>query len=160
MPIEDRKVVTFHYTLKNEAGEEIESSREREPVVYLHGYRNIVPGLENAMKGREVGDTFEVTVPPAEAYGEYNPNSVQRISGKHFPNIKRLSPGQMVSLKTQQGPVQAVVVKVGRFNVDVDANHPLAGKTLTFDVEITDMRDATREEIDHGHVHGPGGVNH
>ena len=72
MPIEDRKVVTFHYTLKNEAGEEIESSREREPVVYLHGYRNIVPGLESAMKGREVGDTFEVTVPPAEAYGEYN----------------------------------------------------------------------------------------
>ena len=160
MPIEDRKVVTFHYTLKNEAGEEIESSREREPVVYLHGYRNIVPGLESAMKGREVGDTFEVTVPPAEAYGEYNPNSVQRISGKHFPNLKRLSPGQMVSLKTKQGPVQAVVIKVGRFNVDVDANHPLAGKTLTFDVEITDMRDATREEIDHGHVHGPGGVNH
>ena len=160
MPIEDRKVVTFHYTLKNEAGEEIESSREREPVVYLHGYRNIVPGLESAMKGREVGDTFEVTVPPAEAYGEYNPNSVQRISGKHFPNLKRLSPGQMVSLKTKQGPVQAVVIKVGRFNVDVDANHPLAGKTLTFDVEITDMRDATREEIDHGHVHGPGGINH
>jgi FKBP-type peptidyl-prolyl cis-trans isomerase SlyD len=160
MPIEDRKVVTFHYTLKNEAGDEIESSREREPVVYLHGYRNIVPGLESAMKGREVGDTFEVTVPPAEAYGEYNPNSVQRISGKHFPNLKRLSPGQTVSLKTRQGPVQAVVVKVGRFNVDVDANHPLAGKTLTFDVEITDMRDATREEIDHGHVHGPGGVNH
>ncbi len=160
MPIEDRKVVSFHYTLKNEAGEDMESSRDRDPMVYLHGYRNIVPGLENAMKGREVGDTFEVTVPPAEAYGEHNPDSVQRISAKHFSNIKRLSPGQMVSLQTRQGPVQAVVLKVGRFNVDVDANHPLAGRTLTFDVEITDIRDATKEEIDHGHVHGPGGVNH
>ncbi len=160
MPIEDRKVVSFHYTLKNEAGEDMESSRDRDPMVYLHGYRNIVPGLETAMKGREVGDTFEVTVPPSEAYGEHNPNNIQRISAKHFPDIKRLSPGQMVSLQTKQGPIQAVVVKVGRFNVDVDANHPLAGKTLTFDVEITDIRDATKEEIDHGHVHGPGGVNH
>ena len=160
MPIEDRKVVSFHYTLKNEAGEDMESSRDRDPMVYLHGYRNIVPGLENAMKGRDVGDTFEVTVPPSEAYGEHNPNSIQRISAKHFPNIKRLSPGQMVSLQTKQGPIQAVVVKVGRFNVDVDANHPLAGRTLTFDVEITDIRDATKEEIDHGHVHGPGGVDH
>lgn len=160
MPIEDRKVVSFHYTLKNEAGEDMESSRDRDPMVYLHGYRNIVPGLENAMKGRDVGDTFEVTVPPSEAYGEHNPNSIQRISAKHFPNIKRLSPGQMVSLQTKQGPIQAVVVKVGRFNVDVDANHPLAGRTLTFDVEITDIRDASKEEIDHGHVHGPGGVDH
>ncbi len=160
MPIEDRKVVSFHYTLKNEAGEDMESSRDRDPMVYLHGYRNIVPGLETAMKGREVGDTVEVTVPPSEAYGERNPNNIQRISAKHFPDIKRLSPGQMVSLQTKQGPIQAVVVKVGRFNVDVDANHPLAGKTLTFDVEITDIRDATKEEIDHGHVHGPGGVNH
>ena len=138
----------------------MESSRDRDPMVYLHGYRNIVPGLENAMKGRDVGDTFEVTVPPSEAYGEHNPNSIQRISAKHFPNIKRLSPGQMVSLQTKQGPIQAVVVKVGRINVDVDANHPLAGRTQTFDVEITDIRDATKEEIDHGHVHGPGGVDH
>ena len=160
MPIEDRKVVSFHYTLTDDSGEQLESSRERNPMAYIHGYRNIIPGLENAMKGRDVGDTFKVTVEPVEAYGERNPNSVQRIPAKHFPNIKRLSPGQMVSLKTKQGPIQAVVVKVGRFNVDIDANHPLAGKTLTFDVEITDIRDATQEEIDHGHVHGPGGVNH
>ena len=160
MPIETRKVVSFHYTLADEAGEQLESSRERDPMAYLHGYSNIIPGLEKAMAGRDVGDTFEVVVEPVEAYGERNPNSVQRISAKHFPNIKRLSPGQMVSLKTKQGPIQAVVVKVGRFNVDVDANHPLAGKTLKFDVEITDIRDATQEEIDHGHVHGAGGVNH
>ena len=160
MPIEDRKVVSFHYTLTNDKGEQIESSREREPMAYLHGYRNIIPGLESAMAGRDVGDTFEVTVTPAEAYGERNPDAVQRISAKHFPDVRKLSPGQVVQLQTRQGPVQAVIVKVGRFNVDVDANHPLAGQTLTFDVEVTEIRDATREEIDHGHVHGPGGVTH
>lgn len=160
MPIEDRKAVSFHYTLTDEAGAQLETSREREPMAYLHGYRNIIPGLENAMAGKDAGDTFEVTVPPVEAYGERNPDSVQRISAKHFSNIKQLSPGQMVSLQTKQGPIQAVIVKIGRFNVDVDANHPLAGKTLTFDVEIIDVRDATKEEIEHGHVHGPGGVNH
>jgi len=160
MPIEDRKVVSFHYTLTDEAGAQLETSRERDPMAYLHGYRNIIPGLENAMAGKDAGDTFEVTVPPVEAYGERNPDSVQRISAKHFSNIKQLSPGQMVSLQTKQGPIQAVIVKIGRFNVDVDANHPLAGKTLTFDVEIIDVRDATKEEIEHGHVHGPGGVNH
>ena len=160
MAIEDRKVVSFHYTLTNDKGEQIESSRDREPMAYLHGYRNIIPGLENAMAGRDVGDTFEVTVEPVEAYGERNPDAVQRISAKHFPNLRQLSPGQMVQLQTKQGPIQAVIVKVGRFNVDVDANHPLAGQTLTFDVEVTDIRDATQEEIDHGHVHGPGGVDH
>ena len=160
MAIEDRKVVTFHYTLSNDQGKQMETSRERDPMVYLHGYRNIVPGLENAMTGREVGDTFKVTVEPVEAYGERNPNSLQRIPSKLFPKSKKLSPGQMVSLQTKKGPIQAVIVKVGRFNIDVDSNHPLAGETLTFDVEITDIRDATEEEIAHSHVHGPGGVSH
>lgn len=160
MAIEDRKVVSFHYSLTNDKGEQLESSREQQPLVYLHGYRNIIPGLENAMAGKDVGDTFKVTVEPAEAYGERNPNSVQRISAKHFPDPRKLSPGQMVSLQTKQGNIQAVIVKVGRFNVDVDTNHPLAGQTLTFDVEITDIRDASEEEVAHGHVHGPGGVDH
>ncbi|MBT8051825.1 MAG: peptidylprolyl isomerase [Gammaproteobacteria bacterium] len=160
MTIEDRKVVTFHYSLRNSDGVEIESSRKGDPVTYLHGYRNIVPGLEKAMAGRDIGDAFEVTVEPVEAYGERNPNNVQRIPAKHFPNARKLKAGQFVELQTKAGPIQAVIVKVGRFNVDVDANHPLAGQALTFDVEIKDLRDATQEEIDHGHVHGPGGVNH
>jgi FKBP-type peptidyl-prolyl cis-trans isomerase SlyD len=160
MAIEDRKVVSFHYTLSNEQGEQLETSREQDPVVYLHGYRNIVPGLENAMVGKDSGDTFKVTVEPVEAYGERDPGRVQRIPAKHFPNARKLSPGQAVSLETKRGPVQATIVKVGRFNIDVDANHPLAGQTLTFDVEITDVREATGEEIAHGHAHGPGGVDH
>lgn len=160
MKIEDGKVVSFHYTLKDEKGDQLESSRDSQPMAYLHGSRNIIPGLENAMTGHEQGDDFEVTVEPAEAYGEYSENNIQRISAKHFKDTRRLEPGQLVSLQTPNGPIQATVKKVGRFNVDVDANHPLAGKALTFEVEITEIRDATEEEVSHGHVHGPGGVDH
>lgn len=160
MTVENKKVVSFHYTLTGEDGEQMETSRDKQPMSYLHGAQNIIPGLENAMAGKDVGDEFQVTLAPAEAYGERNPANVQRVPSKHFKNTKRLEPGQLVSLQTRQGPMQAVVIKVGRFNVDVDVNHPLAGKTLTFDVEITDIRDASEEETSHGHVHGPGGVDH
>jgi FKBP-type peptidyl-prolyl cis-trans isomerase SlyD len=161
MVVADRKVVSFHYTLTDEHGEQLESSREREqPMAYLHGARNIIPGLERAMTGKAAGETFQVTVEPAEAYGERDPRNVRRIPIKHFRDSRHLQPGQSVSVRTRQGPFQAVVLKVGRFNVDVDGNHPLAGRRLTFDVEITDVRDATREEIAHGHVHGPGDAHH
>ena len=161
MKIEDRKAVSFHYTLKNSHGEQIESSRDRDnPMTYLHGAGNIIPGLEKAMSGKAAGDQFEVTVEPAEAYGERNESGFQRVPAKHFGEGRRLQPGQLVTLNTQQGPRQVTVVKVGRFNVDVDTNHPLAGQSLTLDVEVTDVREATDEEVSHGHVHGPGGVEH
>jgi FKBP-type peptidyl-prolyl cis-trans isomerase SlyD len=160
MNIEDKKVVTFHYTLSDEQGEQLESSREGDPMTYLHGTGNIIPGLEKAMAGKAAGDRFEVTVEPAEAYGERNESAIQRIPAKHFKQAGRLKPGQVVVMQTKQGPRQLTVVKVGRFNVDVDTNHPMAGLSLTFDVEVTDVRDATDEEVSHGHVHGPGGVDH
>ena len=160
MNIEDQKVVDFHYTLTNEQGETVESSRERDPMSYLHGANNIIPGLEQAMNGRAAGDTFEVTVQPADAYGERQETNVQRIPLKRLGKIPRPRPGQILGLQTQQGPVQVTVIKVGRFNVDVDANHPLAGQALTFDVEIVGVRDATEEEISQGHAHGPGGHQH
>lgn len=161
MNIDSKKVASFHYTLKNDQGEEIESSREQEnPMIYLHGAGNIIPGLEKAMEGKVAGDKFEVTVEPAEAYGERNEGAIQRVPAKHFGEGRRLKPGQLVMLNTRQGPRQVTVLKVGRFNIDVDANHPLAGQSLTFDVEVTDVRDATEEEVSHGHVHGPGGVEH
>lgn len=161
MIVADKKVVSFHYTLTSEGGEQLESTRERgQPMAYLHGARNIIPGLETAMAGKAAGEAFQVTVEPAEAYGERNSGNLQRIPIKHFRDARKLKPGQMVKVRTRQGDFQAVVIKVGRFNVDVDANHPLAGQTLTFDVEITSVRDATREEIAHGHVHGAGGVQH
>lgn len=160
MTVRENKVVSFHYTLSNQDGEQLESSRERQPMSYLHGANNIIPGLEKAMAGRSVGDEFQVTVEAAEAYGERSEDKLHRIPSKHFKNLKRLMPGQIVALQTQQGQMQVTVVKVGRFNVDVDANHPLAGQDLTFDVEVTEIRDASEEENAHGHVHGPGGVDH
>jgi FKBP-type peptidyl-prolyl cis-trans isomerase SlyD len=124
---------------------------------YLHGSGGIIQGLELALDGKSAGDTFQVSVAPAEAYGEKKPANIQRVAAKHFRNPHSLKPGQVVGLQTNRGPVQVTVVKVGRFNIDVDANHPLAGQALTFDVEVTGVRDATDEEKAHGHVHGPGG---
>ena len=160
MTVADHKVVSFHYTLSSADGEQLESSREREPMHYLHGAGNIIPGLEKAMEGRAEGDRFEVDVPPEEAYGEWSEGRIQRISAKHVKHVKKLQPGQVLTLNTEQGPVHVRVLKVGRFNIDVDANHPLAGQQLHFDIEITGVRDATPEEVDHGHVHGPGGAHH
>jgi FKBP-type peptidyl-prolyl cis-trans isomerase SlyD len=160
MNISRNKVVSFHYTLTNDAGEEMETSRSREPMNYLHGSGNIIRGLEKAMDGRSVGESFRVTIEPADAYGERKPANIQRVSAKHFRNAQGLKPGQVVGLQARQGPVQVTIVKVGRFNIDVDANHPLAGQSLTFDVEVLGVRDATAEEEAHGHVHGPGGVDH
>lgn len=160
MNIEAKKVVSFHYALSNAEGEELENSKDRDPMSYLHGAGNIIPGLEKAMEGKSVGDSFQVTVAPEEAYGERNEENIHRLPAKYFEQPDKLAPGQSVILQTQQGPVPVVVVKVGRFNVDVDANHPLAGQTLTFAVEITDIRDASEEEMSHGHVHEPGGHAH
>jgi FKBP-type peptidyl-prolyl cis-trans isomerase SlyD len=160
MTIQDKKVVSFHYTLTNQDGEKMETTRDKEPMTYLHGAQNIIPGLESAMAGRSVGNEFQVTLEPADAYGEKKEANIQRISSKHFRFPKKLKPGQIVGLQTRKGPVQVTIVKVGRFNVDVDSNHPLAGQALTFDVEVSAVRDATEEEIAHGHAHGPGGVDH
>lgn len=160
MNIEDNKIASFHYTLSNTQGEEIESTRDKEPMTYLHGARNIIPGLEKVMQGRSVGDEFQAIVEPVEAYGERKEANVQRIPSKHFKKANQLKPGEILKIQTKRGPVQVTVLKVGRFNIDVDANHPLAGQTLIFDVEITAVRDATEEEIAHGHVHGPEGVEH
>jgi FKBP-type peptidyl-prolyl cis-trans isomerase SlyD len=160
MIAEKDKVVTFHYTLKDSEGEQMETSLEKEPMTYLHGANNIISGLEKAMEGHAVKDTFSVTVEPEEAYGVRNENNIQRVPLKRLKNLGKISVGQILTLQTNQGQVQVTVLKVGRFNVDVDGNHPLAGYPLTFDVEITDIREATEEELEHKHVHGPGGHHH
>lgn len=160
MIAEKDKVVTFHYTLKNAAGEQMETSRDKQPMSYLHGANNIISGLEKAMNGHVVNDAFSVTVEPEEAYGVRNEKNVQRVPMKRLKGIGKVLPGQVLTLQTNKGQVQVTVLKVGRFNVDVDGNHPLAGKSLTFDVEITDIRDASEEELTHRHVHGPGGHQH
>ena len=160
MIVEKDKAVSFHYTLKNADGVQMETSREKDPMSYLHGANNIIPGLEKAMEGHAIKDEFSVTVEPEDAYGVRNEKNVQRVPLKRLKGIGKVSVGQVLNLQTNNGQVQVTVLKVGRFNVDVDGNHPLAGQQLTFEVEITDIRDASEEELEHSHVHGPGGHQH
>lgn len=159
MQIEKNKVVSFHYKLSEEDSE-LEQSHDGDPMSFLFGHGGLIPGLEEAMSGRENGDSFSVTVPPEKAYGHHSPDAVQRIPVKHFGTKKKLRQGDVVALQTSQGPLDVTILKIGKFMADVDANHPLAGRTLTFEVDIVDVRDATGEEVEHGHAHGPGGHNH
>ncbi len=159
MKIEDNSVVRFHYTVSEPGQGELESSRKLEPLSVLIGHGGIIPGLESAMKGREAGESFDITVTSDQAYGERREGLVQRVPRKHFKGAK-LAPGMQVVLPTDQGQRAMTVRKVGISVVDVDLNHPMAGKTLDFAVEILDVREATAEEISHRHVHGDGGHQH
>ncbi|WP_462164721.1 FKBP-type peptidyl-prolyl cis-trans isomerase [Pseudoalteromonas xiamenensis] len=160
MQVAKDTVVEFHYTL-SEADNQIESSHTNgEPLVYLHGNEGMLPGLEAAMESKAAGDKFSVTLEPAEAYGERRDEFVQRIPLKHLQGAKVWKPGMTAIIHTDQGRHQVTIVKVGRFNADCDLNHPLAGKTLTFAVELMSVREATAEELAHGHVHAAGGCGH
>lgn len=160
MNIDRNTVVTFHYTLRNTAGDELETSRGGDPTAYLHGAGNILPGLEKEMAGRAAGDVFSVTLVARDAYGERDPQRQQRVPVKHLLYKGRLQPGMLVQINTEKGRRPATVIKAGKFSADLDTNHPLAGQNLVFDVELVDVRAASREEIAHGHVHGPGGHAH
>lgn len=162
MNIENNKVVRFHYVLRDAAGAELESSHDGDPVAYLHGTGSIIPGLEEAMANKKTGDQFAVTIPPEKGYGERVEGRIQRIPVKHLLVKKnaRLLPGMVVAIQTDHGARQATVIKPGKFTVDVDTNHPWAGKTLNFEIGIVEVRDATEEELAHGHAHGVGGHHH
>jgi FKBP-type peptidyl-prolyl cis-trans isomerase SlyD len=161
MPIERNSVVTFNYVLSNINGDVLESNTEAEPALYLHGYGNIMPSLEIALEGKSEGDELEVTLEPKDAYGEKQSNKQQRVPIKHLLNPpKHLRPGLTVQINTQSGPKPATIIKAGKFNVDLDTNHPLAGLTLCFKISIVNVREASADEIAHGHAHGPGGHQH
>ena len=159
MKIQKDSVVRFHYTVGEVGQPANESSNGGEPLAILIGHNNIIPGLEKAMEGREAGEKFEVDVPAAEAYGERREGLNQRIPKKHFGE-QRLMPGMQVVLQTNFGPRAVTIEKVGMSVVDVDLNHPMAGKELHFDIEIVEVREASAEEVEHGHVHGEGGHQH
>ena len=160
MAIQKNKVVSFHYTVINEAGEPVESSRERKPMTYLHGANNIIRGLEGAMAGHVAGDSFSVELVPGQAYGMRNEQMQQKVPVKHLLFRGKLRPGMIVGLNTDKGQRSVTVLKVGRHSATIDGNHPLAGKSLRFEVEVADVRAATSEELAHGHAHGPGGHQH
>lgn len=167
MKITKDTVVTFHYRLKNEAGVEMENSHDAEPVAYLHGHGNIISGIEKGLEGKEVdenSESFEIVVSPIDGYGERQEGAVQRVPIKHLhgdkKSLAKLKAGDVVAINTEDGTKQAVVVKPGKFNVDLDTNHPLAGQTLTFEIQVDSVRAATEEELSHGHAHGVGGHHH
>jgi len=159
MKIEKDRVVSFHYTVSEQGQEAMESSEGRDPLVILIGHGNIIPGLEKAMEGREAGEKFEVDVAAADAYGVRQDGLTQRVPKKYFKDA-RLEPGMQAVLPTNFGPRAVTIQKVGMSVVDVDLNHPMAGKDLHFAVEIVDVREASAEEIEHKHVHGEGGHHH
>jgi FKBP-type peptidyl-prolyl cis-trans isomerase SlyD len=159
MKIEKDRVVRFHYSVAEQGAEPTETSVGREPLAILAGHGNIIPGLEKAMDGHEAGDRFAVDVPAADAYGDKREGLSQRVPKKHFGG-QRLEPGMQVVLNTNFGPRAVTIEKVGMSVVDVDLNHPMAGKDLHFDIEVVEVREATAEELEHGHVHGDGGHQH
>jgi len=161
MTIAQHKVVTIHYKVVDvDSGEVIDSSEGGQPMTYLHGAQNIIPGLEQALEGKQVGDEFEVTVAPADAYGEYSDERVQQVPMAAFEGVEKVEPGMAFTAQTEHGPISLIVTEVDEATVTVDANHPLAGKSLQFSVKIESVRDASEEEMAHGHVHGEGGHHH
>jgi FKBP-type peptidyl-prolyl cis-trans isomerase SlyD len=156
MPIAQNDVVTIHYTLKDDADKVIDSSSGSEPLAYLHGHGNIVPGLERELAGKSAGDRLTVRIPAAEGYGEYDRALVQKVPRRSLKGIANLRVGQ----RLQAGHQAVTVTHIAGDMVTLDGNHPLAGQNLNFDIEITAVRPATEEELAHGHVHGDGGHHH
>lgn len=157
MKITKDVVVSIAYQVKNEDGIVVDESTKEMPLQYLQGHNNLIVGLENALEGREAGDTFEVTVAPEEAYGEYLDAMVQRVPAEVFQGVDEIVVGMRFLAETDQGQIPVEVTEVDGDEVVVDGNHMLAGQTLTFNVEVVDVRAATEEEIAHGHIHQSGG---
>jgi FKBP-type peptidyl-prolyl cis-trans isomerase SlyD len=160
MHVAKDKVVTIDYTLTGDGGDVLDSSQGGEPLTYLHGAGAMISGLESALEGRNAGDTLKATVSPDQAYGQKDPSLVQPVPRERFSGVPDIRPGMQFTAQGQSGSRVVTVVAVDDQNVTVDANHPLAGQTLNFDVKIVDVRDATSEELSHGHAHGPGGHHH
>ena len=154
LPIEKDRVVSIHYTLTNTDGDVLDSSSGRDPLSYLHGAGSIIAGLESALAGRQIGEALQVTIQPEDAYGLPNPDLVQTVPRDAFSGVEQLEVGMSFQAQGQEGQVQQVTIAaIAGDDVTVDGNHALAGQVLNFDVTIETVRDATAEEIAHGHAH-------
>lgn len=160
MIVENEKVVLMDYTLKNEAGDVLDTSDGREPLAYIQGYQNIIPGLEKEMEGKKAGDKFKAVIQPEDGYGKFNPALVQEVKREMFQGVEDLAVGMQFQAQTPEGPVLMTITKIDGDKITVDGNHALADQVLTFDVEVVEIRDATAEEKEHKHVHGAGGHHH
>jgi FKBP-type peptidyl-prolyl cis-trans isomerase SlyD len=160
MKISKEKVVSIHYTLKDKTGEVLDSSDGQPPLAYIQGLGNIIPGLEKALDGKQVGEKLDVVIPPEDAYGVRKESFVKTIPLSEFENQGDIKVGAQFRVETSQETHIATVTNVENEEVTIDLNHPLADETLHFDVEVMDIREATQEELSHGHVHGEGGHAH
>jgi FKBP-type peptidyl-prolyl cis-trans isomerase SlyD len=156
MQVANKLAVSIHYTLTNSAGEQLDSSIGGEPLTYLHGEGNIIPGLEQALTGKKVGDKFTVTIPAAEGYGEYDASMVQKVARQMFEGIDELEVGMMFNADVSHGSGVVTITRIEGDEITVDGNHPLAGQALTFAVEVTGIRPASADELEHRHAHGAG----
>lgn len=159
MQIADNHVVTLHYTVKTTEGDVIDSSREAEPLAFIQGSHYMIKGLEDALYGKEKGNSFDLTVEPEEAYGMRHDELVQDVPAEAFDGMD-VEVGMSFRATTDDGEQSVIVIDKTDTTVTVDGNHPLSGLALNFDVEIVDVRAATEDEIAHGHVHGEGGCGH
>ncbi len=159
MLISQNKVVTIHYSVKTPNGDLIDESRDSEPLAFIQGSKFMIAGLEDALEGRQTGDKFEITIEPDKAYGERHDQLVQQVPVTMFDGMD-VEVGMSFRATTDNGEQSVVIVDKTDEFVTVDGNHPLSGQTLVFDVDIVEVRDATQDELSHGHVHGPGGCSH
>lgn len=160
MEIAKNKVVGMDYTLTSNDGSVIDSSKNHGPLFFIFGLGHIIPGLETALLGKKKGDALKVSVQPKDGYGEREDELVQDVPRQQFDAPEGIQIGMQFEVQTEQGGLVVTVTKVTDSHITVDGNHPLAGETLNFDVSIVDVREATAEELAHGHVHGPGGHHH
>lgn len=160
MQISAKKVVFIHYTLTNDEKEVIDSSTGHGPLAYIHGMGNIIPGLEKALEGKTTGDKLQVSIPPEDAYGLRDEDLIHAVPVEAFHGVDKIEPGMQFQTDSPDGIQMVTVMEVEGDRVILDGNHPMSGLTLNFDVEVAEVRDATPEELAHGHVHGPGGHHH
>ncbi|MDQ6971487.1 MAG: peptidylprolyl isomerase [Mariprofundaceae bacterium] len=160
MKISEQKVVSFDYTLTDNAGGVIDSSEGQEPLAYIHGSGFLIPGLEKEMLGKKAGDSFKASIEPEDAYGVRDTELVKEVARDMFADVEKLEAGMQFQAETEDGVEVVTVTEVSDDTVTVDGNHPLADVTLNFDVTVVEVRDASAEELEHGHVHGAGGHEH
>jgi FKBP-type peptidyl-prolyl cis-trans isomerase SlyD len=160
MQVAKHKVISIDYTLTDAQGTELDSSRGRGPFDYIHGIGNIIPGLESALEGKSKGDQLNAVIAPEKGYGERDESLVQELPRSQFDTEEGIQVGMQFHAMSESGPRVVTVVSVDADNVTIDGNHPLAGVTLHFDVTVKEIRDATGEELSHGHVHGPDDHHH
>ena len=153
MQVSENCVVSIHYTLTDKEGDVLDSSEGKEPLHYLHGASNIIPGLEKELVGKSTGDQLNVVVSPTDGYGEHQEQLVQEVPRTAFDGVDHIAPGMQFEAQTEGGPMHVVVTEVTEDTVTVDGNHPLAGQELNFEVSVEQVREATEEEVSHGHPH-------